>query len=232
MINCVVLLSRIVQFKEQTWISKITKKNFSKKVSRQNFKNKLFRYNKKSTQKFQLFDFVHVNDKRQSFRIFDYHNNNNKSKISKRLKKFAQFVETLMRKTFFIFYIQVIEQSFENNDQIVSFSIQNIKNIFKNWLNDDFNKNITKYFRQKIIWRFQQKQTIEKSFECNIIQNQKCDKKFTFDKINKESINIHCRWRFDNVNCQCIQQNCIWIKTIDHFRSNSHRIMQISMIMR
>ena len=69
---------------------------------------------------------------------------------------------------------------------------QNIKNILKSWSNDDLNKNIAKYFCQKIKWRFQQKHAIEKSHEYNVIQDENDDRKFTFDKTNRKSIKIHC----------------------------------------
>ena len=112
----------------------------SKKVSKQNFKTNYFDAIKNLHTWFQSFDFVDIfNDKRSLFQVFDYHNNNHKSKTSKQSKKFAQFVEILMRNEYVTF--KQSKNNAKTTISIVLFSLQNIK----------------KYFRQKTTWRFQSK---------------------------------------------------------------------------
>ena len=137
------------------------------------------------------------------FKLSNIHSNNDELKTIKRLKKFAKFVETLMRNKFFIFYVQVIQKSFENDnfDCFVSertseikisktfsridrtlFTAKTYQNIFVKKFHDDFNNSM---------W-FQLEYAKKKLYECDTNSNQKDDKNFAFDTINKKSIKMHC----------------------------------------
>ena len=101
-----------------------------------------------------LFSFSATNVNHFKFSIV--HSNNDRSRISRQLKKSAQFVEAFIQNEFFIF------ESFRNNSKasiliallsLQSFKNRNSKNVLKIKANNDFNKRMSKYFCQKITWR-------------------------------------------------------------------------------
>ena len=97
MIYCTVLLLCVVQSKKRIRIWKNWK-----------FQNKVAKANHFHTTNLHTWfqSFVHIDifsDKRQSFQISIIHSSIDKSKMSKRLKKFAQFVEMFIQNEFILF---------------------------------------------------------------------------------------------------------------------------------
>ena len=187
------------------------------------------------------------------FKLSMTHSNQNMSRTSRRLKKSAQFVKAFIQNNFSTFKLSRNNSKTATSTDLFSNSNikrQNIKNFFKSWSNDDFNQN-WKITSMRYIFR-SKNDTIAKSNECNIIQNQN-DKKFTFDKINKKSVKIYCivdistTWAVNTTNKIVLEfheihivstkkvltlQKSILKKTtierFDHFRSSSHCIVKIS----
>ena len=133
-------------------------------ILKQDFQSKLFRCNEKSktyNKWFRSFDFVEFSTTNVNrFKLSITHSNSDRPKTSKRSKKFAQLVRASIRNEFSLFYIQVIEKELESNDSdrhalIAKHKELEYRYILKNISNDDFDKNIAKYFRQKeMSWRF------------------------------------------------------------------------------
>ena len=110
MIDYVVLLSCIVQFRKQIRAWKNWK--FENKVANANHLDAIKNLNKNFDHSILLiFSATNVNH----FEFSIIHNNNDKSRISKRLKKFAQLVEISKYNEFFTFK-SYLKKRFENND--------------------------------------------------------------------------------------------------------------------
>ena len=127
-------------------------KKLSKKVSKQNFKTNYLDARKNLHKNF---DHSIFNDKTSivsSFRWFLAITTNQKRQNN------WKSLRNLLKHSYAMNFSYFIFKSSRNHSKII-FSIVSLLMS---------NKNITKYFRQKITWRFQQKHAIEKSHECEI----------------------------------------------------------------
>ena len=253
--ECIITLLRIVQHKKQ--IRSWKNKKFSNKIAKTNYFNAIKNL-QHTTIDFNysislLFSTTNVN----YFKFSIIHNNNNKSKTSKQLKKSAHFVETFIQNKFHIFKTSKNHWKTTRKQRFRSFcfqcrnqkskskiskidqtliSIKIYRNIFvKKFHDDDFDNN-----------------TRSKNYT-NVIQFQITTKIKNSRKINKKLIKIHCivdvliAWivnatnkivfEFHEIHIVSNKKNVNFAKIdnekttnvlSDHFRTNSHRIMKIS----
>ena len=174
--DCTVILSRTVHSREQARAWKVTKKK-----SRQIFESRL-----SISIQWQIYirDFNHsvslafsaTNVNRFKFSIT--HSSNHRSRTSKQLKKFAQFVEIFTRYEF-----STLKSSRNNSRATTSTALliknQNIKNILKSRSNVDLDKNRRRFERKLfsdrriacIQYNFKSRNDmIARSHECNAVK--------------------------------------------------------------
>ena len=204
MTDCIILLSRIVQSRKRARIWKTTRKKFPDKTSRA----MLFNITK-SLQLQQVISIIrsHWRFQRQTsivssfwffIAIMTSQKRQNDWKSLRNLSKHS----CEMNFSYFIF------KSSSNHSRtmisIFAFRCRHQKSKYQ----EHFQELIERRLQQKqnriflsrnhmtiSIWRFfndREIASIAKSHDYNVIQNQNDDRKFTFDKVNKKSIKIHC----------------------------------------
>ena len=188
--DCVVILSCIVQFRERVRARRVIKKNL------QNFENKLSRCHKQSTHVTSIMRFCSRFQRQASItsssRLFIVTTTNQKRQDDK--KSLRRLSKHSCEMNFSYITFKLSSNSFRTTISIVLFSLSRseirIKNINIELIERRFQQKHNKMFlsRNYITISIITRDRI--SYECNAIQNQKDDRKFTCDKTNRKSIKI------------------------------------------